>query len=67
MIGILGAVAGITDCIAGLEMSVACSGMRAGLEWVWMKRYEKIHTVLYMGTGYLSSNLGVYSAVLYNF
>ena len=32
-----------------------------------MKRYEKIHTVLYMGTGYLSSNLGVYSAVLYNF
>ena len=31
MIGILGAVAGITDCIAGLEMSVACSGMRAGL------------------------------------
>ena len=31
MIGIPGAVAGIADCIAGLEMNVACSGMRAGM------------------------------------
>jgi len=31
MIGIPGAVAGIADCIAGLETSVTCSGTRAGM------------------------------------